>query len=268
MRKLLFVFGFTTFYFIGNAQNFIADTQTQTSYYYYYEGKKQYLSLHTGYAFLSIKEQQLPDSIRQRNNISAITLRSDHSDKKQYQTRNGTSRYYTELKFNGNLSDEQYLNLLTDIKRQNEDAVISPYFKTKSGDKIGLSNFFYVKLKEMNDTTLLRQMAEQTGCIIIEQDSFMPLWFILNTTEASELNALEAANFFYESDLFQAAEPDLMVQYTTCCVNDVYFGFQWGLKNTGQYGGTAGIDISHLPAGVYYLKITGKENTTIKIIKL
>jgi hypothetical protein len=267
MRKLLFVFGFTVFYFIGDAQNFITNTQTQTSYYYYYEGKKQYLTLHTGYAFLSIKEQQLPDSIRQ-SNISAIALRSDHSNKKQYQARNGTSRYYTELKFNENLSEEQYLNLLTDIKRQNEDAVISPYFKTKTGDKIGLSNFFYVKLKEMNDTTLLRQIAEQTGCIIIEQDFFMPLWFILNTTEASELNALEAANFFYESGLFQAAEPDLMVQYATCCVNDVDFGDQWSLKNTGQYGGTAGIDISHLSAGVYYLKITGKENATMKIIKL
>ena len=41
---------------------------------------------------------------------------------------------------------------------------------------MGLSNFFYVKLKEEGDTLLLRQMATRKGCIIIEQNSFMPLW--------------------------------------------------------------------------------------------
>jgi hypothetical protein len=32
--------------------------------------------------------------------------------------------------------------------------------------------------------------------------------------------------------------------------------------------GTIELDITHLSAGVYYLKITGKENATMKIIKL
>jgi hypothetical protein len=44
--------------------------KAQTPYYYYYEGEKQYLSLNTEYAFLSLKEQKLPVDIQQRNSIT------------------------------------------------------------------------------------------------------------------------------------------------------------------------------------------------------
>ena len=89
----------------------------------------------------------------------------------------------------------------------------------KIGDEnVGLSNFFYIKLKEIEDTDLLRQMAEQLNCIIIEQYQYMPLWFILSTTEKSALNAMEAANAFYESGLVQSAEPDLMFKYELCSI--------------------------------------------------
>jgi len=115
--------------------------KSQTPYYYYYSGEKQYLSLNTEYVFLSVKQQQLPDSIQQRN-IRSAAFRADNSDKMYYQNRQGTNRFYTRLNLDSNLSDTQYLNLLSDMKRQNRDAIISPYFKFSNGDKVGLSNFF------------------------------------------------------------------------------------------------------------------------------
>jgi subtilisin family serine protease len=233
LRKIKLTFVIVSFCFVA---------KSQTPYYYYYKGEKHYLTLNTEYAFISVKNQHLSDNIQQRS-IQTTVLRSDNSDRKQYQGKNRISRYYAELKIEENLSERQYLDLLSDIKRQNKDVIIAPYFKTQNGDKIGLSNFFYIKLKKIGDTTLLRQIAEQTNCVIVEQDQFMPLWFVLNTTENTEFNALEVANFFYESGLFQSAEPDLMVEYTLCGVNDPYFKDQWGLKNTGQYGGIPGIDI-------------------------
>ena len=107
------------------------------------------------------------------------------------------------------------------------------------------------------------QMAEQTRSIIVKQDIFMPLWYVLSITEASKLNAMEIANLFHESGLFSTAYPDLMfnVLYRGVnevvfdsqsdvrnvgqqnCVNDRYFYRQWGLRNIGQNGGIAGIDI-------------------------
>ena len=76
MRNFIFTLGLTLFCFISSAQ---------TSYYYYYKGEKQYLTLNTEYAFLSLKEQQLLDSIREWD-IKTSALCSNNVDKKQYQT--------------------------------------------------------------------------------------------------------------------------------------------------------------------------------------
>ena len=234
MKKVIFIFVFTLLWLVTKAQ--------QTPYYFYnYAGEKVYFSLNTQHAFLSLKEQRIPESIQQRS-VRIAELKSDKSDTKQYQNQSGTRRFYTVLTFEENMPEEQYLRLLSDIKRQNSDVIISPYFKGKDDDFVGLSNFFYVKLKEERDTSLLIQMTKETGTVIIEQDTFMPLWYVLSTTEISEHNALDCSNLFYESGLFQTAEPDLMLNLLQC-VNDTHFNNQWGLRNTGQNGGTNGVDI-------------------------
>jgi hypothetical protein len=154
MKKVLFILGITLLYVSLNAQ---------TPYYFYnHEGNKVYLSLDTEHVFLSLKEQKLPDDIMQRN-IKTTELKSDECDNKQYNAEIGKRRFWTALSCNENLSDEQYLNLLSEIKRENKDVIVSPYFKMKDNDIIGLSNFFYVKLKDEKDTTLLIQMAKQTS---------------------------------------------------------------------------------------------------------
>ena len=234
MKKLLLVFGFVIFGIALNAQT--------SSYYYYYEGKKQFLSLNTEFAFLSLPEPILPSDILQRN-ISYTEFKSDNSDKKTFRENQGISRFHTRLSLNVNLTEEQYWALLNDIKQNNPSAIISPFFKTRFNTNIGLSNFFYVKLKEAGDTTLLMQMAEQNNTLIVEQDTFMPLWFILSTTENTLFNALEYCNIFYESNLFQSVEPDLMYENLLLSVPDPYYPNQWGLKNIGQYQGISGMDI-------------------------
>ena len=80
MKQLLFIFGITLFSIFSNAQ---------TPYYYYYNGKKQYLSLNTEYAFLSVKEPQQPVGIEQRS-ITVAAFRTDKSNKKQHMGNFGT----------------------------------------------------------------------------------------------------------------------------------------------------------------------------------
>ena len=87
MKRLLFIFVFILLFVASNAQ---------TPYYYYYEGKKQYLSLNTGYAFLSVKEQQLPSDIELRN-INTTELRPDGSDKKQYQGQKRSHKFQINI---------------------------------------------------------------------------------------------------------------------------------------------------------------------------
>lgn len=52
------------------------------------------------------------------------------------------------------------------------------------------------------------------------------------------------ANCFYETGQFAAAEPNFIGNIFTTSAYDEYFDDQWGLENTGQYGGTSGIDIN------------------------
>jgi len=230
MKKFLFIFVITLM---------CLPTKAQTPYYYFVrEGDKEnisyhkeYLSYHTEYAFLSVKEPKLPVEMQQRN-IQAAEWKYDKSENVKI----GTGRFYTELRFGEKLTDEQYLNLLSELKRKNKDIIIAPYFKNKTDEKIGLSNYFYVKLKDEADSTLLMKMAEQTKCIVMERVSFLPLWYVLSITEASELNAFDCSIAFYESGLFQSTEADLMVDIKGC-VDDPFFGQQWGLKNTVLSGG-------------------------------
>jgi len=237
------------------------NSYAQTPYYYYYKGDKQYFFLNTEYAFLSLKEPKIPDNLLQCN-ISFSELKSDNGNKKIYQGKRGFCRYWTELHFNERLSVEEYFAFLAEIKFNNKDVIISPYFKSNEGEKTGLSNFFYVKLKAENDAALLRQMAEQNECIIIEQDVFMPLWFVLSATPFSNYNSLELANLFYESGFFQSALPDLLFNSRLACANDPYFDLQWGLKNTGQDGGNPGIDIKACEAW----EITTGNNVVVAVV--
>ncbi len=72
----------------------------------------------------------------------------------------------------------------------------------------------------------------------------MPLWFTLSCKRMSKGNALEMANYFYETGNFAYAEPDLMIDNILNCATDPLFNNQWGLNNTGQNGGTSGIDMN------------------------
>ena len=86
----------------------------------------------------------------------------------------------------------------------------------------------------------------------------MPLWYTLAVDVNSKGNSLEIANRLYESGMFDVAEPDFLIDVKAqgiVAATDPEFSKQWGLKNTGQGGGTIGIDINVSNA---WLKATGK----------
>ncbi len=157
---------------------------------------------------------------------------------------NGITSSWSIIRFTNKLDKKGYFDKLNRIKQINGVEVVSPFFKTNHTEKVGLSNYFYVKLRKEGDLEILRSIAKSTNTKIIEQDKFMPLWFTLSCTRLSKGNALEMANYFYETSKFAYAEPDLMVDDILNCATDPLFNNQWGLNNTGQNGGTSGIDIN------------------------
>lgn len=138
-------------------------------------------------------------------------------------------------------------NIITDTLTTRLGVVYeAPFFKTRAENEIGLSHLFYVKLFNEGDIGKLEEMAMRNHVEILGSNLFMPLWYTLSCSKQSNGNALLMANTFYESGLFESSEPDWLIQNISLCANtpnDALFNTQWGLENTGQYGGTIGIDI-------------------------
>lgn len=238
MKKLIALINMIIFLSVyGLAQN------GSNKYYYYYQNEKQYLELNTDFVFVSV----IGNENSQNNELfkvgTGILKKEGLSAKMKQKLNSSDDFYWAEIKFGENITNTIYNEKETALKQNRNVQTVSPYFKSQNSKKIGLTNFFYVKLKTTADVTLLEQYAKQTQCIIVKQDDFMPLWYVLSCTKSSDKNAMEMANQFLESGLFQFAEPDLMIDNILNCVNDTYFPQQWGLRNTGQYGGNAGIDI-------------------------
>ncbi len=87
-----------------------------------------------------------------------------------------------------------------------------PSFRTEqSGEKnLFVTHRFYVKLKEAADLSVLEEMAKQYNAEIEEQDPSSPLWYTLRWDLGCTKNALELANIFFESGLFQSSEPEFI----------------------------------------------------------
>ncbi|UII31520.1 S8 family serine peptidase [Fulvivirga ulvae] len=216
-------------------------------YFYYYNGEKQPLELNTNYVYL-VLQSDIPDSnqlsalVDKDVQITKFSLDNSAQTLKAVGNYKASSEYWAELKLKSDMSSEEYLTYLKALEAQESIKIATPYFKNKEEEKIGLSNYFYVKLKSKDDFARLDKMAREIGVAIVGQNKFMPLWYTLKCTKDSKFNALETANRFYESGVFEHAEPDLMVDELPHTPNDPLYGDQWGLNNTGQYGG-AGTDM-------------------------
>lgn len=71
------------------------------------------------------------------------------------------------------------------------------------------SNLFNVEVFDENNLTDLHKIISETKTELVEQNKFMKKWFTIRSTKNSKGDGLEMANYFYESKLFVATEPEL-----------------------------------------------------------
>ena len=128
---------------------------------------------------------------------------------------------------------------------KNSNISIANPFIVSGKDSIlqGITDHFIIKLKSSADYIFLQELAKETNTVIFKQNDFEPSIYILIADKNSKGNALEMANYFYESGKFEFAEPSFLRIVRTQCVNDQFFNQQWGLQNTGQHSGVSGADI-------------------------
>ncbi len=193
---------------------------SQNEYSYYYKNTKQNLSLNTKYAYISGEnvdiQHLLSDNISNIESVDSTNYAND----------------YVIVEFLDVLSKERYFARLKEFSRI-YNVYAEPFFSNCFFDKIGASKYFYVRLRKIEDTTILSNYAREFKSQVVLQDEYMPLWFTLRKDNTSRYNSVELSKIFYKSGLFSTAEPDLIVN--ALLSNDSLYSLQWNLNNTGQY---------------------------------
>lgn len=227
-------------------------SQLKSDYFYYYKGEKFYLQPDYSTIGLSVESNYTDTYVKslflntgeQLSPVQEDYARSSvKATDRQALNRKPVKTWYLELKTNTGRSAADYKTAVEGHAKLPLVIKSSPCFISKDGQRMGLSNNFYVRLNSKNDIDLLYKQAEKLNIEVLGYNEFMPLWFTLSCNKATKLNALEAANLFYETGLFSAAEPAFMY-HDLLASADTFFNNQWGLRNTGQFGAAwAGIDI-------------------------
>lgn len=117
------------------------------------------------------------------------------------------------------------------LKGVSTAAMVSPCYKSENGDNIAITPYLNVKLKKAADYTLLEKAARENNLTIVSQDQFMPLWYILSVTTATNGTSLDIANKLYESGQFAEAIADFSSENDALCSYDPFVTQQWGLYN-------------------------------------
>jgi len=189
-------------------------------YYYYYKGEKQYIALDRSRVNLTtslkFREKTLDKSI-----IKEIKVNQDFIT---------TNDMFGYIKFLSTPDKQEYERILLSLLKEEEIIAVHPNFITAAGIGIGMSSYFYVRLKESADYEILKELAMQNYVEIVEQHEYLTMWYTLRCTKETPDNTLNIANLFYETGLFASAVPDFLSD-DVFCTNDPNFPDLWGLKN-------------------------------------
>lgn len=157
---------------------------------------------------------------------------------------------------------------IKDLAKSSDIEYSAPFFEDiDNGEDVGISHLFYVKLKTKEDRDLLIDLASKLKVEVLGNNEYMPLWYTLSCDVNSAGNSLQMANAFYESGLFEAAEPAFMCAVKLASTsassfpNDTYFNKQWNLDGTYSINWKqayslstgANVEISIIDSGADYM---------------
>lgn len=207
----------------------------QVFYYYGYENRKVFLSRVPDKVFVKFAPKATKEQFR--------ALVADNISFKS--TKSNPEKYFIEgysensIVLEGKSTSSDALNALN-AKREVASAT---YLLEHNGSLSAYTDEFIVKLKEGTSYAELQKLTIQNDVRLGTEDEFVRNQYNLYVSKTSELDAIQAANLFYETGLFEFAEPNL-IDFDAGNSYDEFFPYQWGLKNTGQSGGIAGVDIN------------------------
>lgn len=186
-----------------------------SDYYYYYKGEKIALSSIKNIYYVSAE-----DSLTLCNAISHIN--EDGTDS-IHKGANSTYWKYIEGETGAN---SHQISSLRGVLAENQH--IAPVFGEKA-NIVGTSEFFYVKVKDVDDINALKNTADINGVEIIEKVPYLDRWYMLKAPTSS--CGLDMSNLFYETGLFEDVDPAFMFNFQpNNCTGEPEESNQWGLS--------------------------------------
>ncbi len=215
-----------------------AQSQTKQNISYYYKGNK--VSYPVSYDRIIVEYQPGLSITELKKTLSKILSIATDSIEQTLANKQ------LMIKANLNVS-RNATTLLSRLKTMPGLLFARPAFKTPSGKLNSYGKEFIVKLKEGQPYTSLQKLMEKNSCRLVRKYPFENNIYILSAGKQSGYDGLAMANLFYETGLFEYAEPDKIVYNAQHnAPNDPLYNLQWGHNNTGsaaQYNGTAGADM-------------------------
>jgi len=217
-------------------------------FYMYIGGQKHYLNVAQDRMIVKLEH----DTVNIGNTISMYSTNISETDQRgimivEFQEKNTVNNNF---------------ELIDSWKKQGVISFFSPIYVDEVGNNLSaLTDQVIIRLKDNSDYSILQKSAIANSLEILRQSDFDEKTYIL-VNHSDKQNALQISNALYETGLFDYVEPNfiLFINYST---NDTYFPQQWGLNNTGQYGGASGIDINAPEA---WTITTGSPNIRIAIL--
>lgn len=165
------------------------------------------------------------------------------------------------------VTQEKIEALLTRLGQTAGIVYATPFLVYSDGTLQGIQDKFLVLLKDASQYNLLVQTASRNGVKIDGEDEYVRNLYHLSVTKLSGGSALDMANKFFETRLFQYSEPDFLRVLKVNTPNDPFLTNQWEINNTGlntsQYGGTAGCDLNVFNA---WTITTGSSSIKVAVI--
>ena len=218
---------------------YVSNAQTTEKIEYYYQGKKIFFSANYERLVISLTGgESLQSRVHQ---IAAVLEVADTSLKQMADKR------MLSAKMPKGLSTTRLKDRIANLARLSFVGFVHPVFKSPAGKDMGYGDELVVKLKTVASIAAFEDFVKKSHCSIVKKYAFADKIYVLSAGSANNFDAIETANRFYESGLFDYAEPNLTLFDGLMAVpNDPLYNYQWGHNNTGsaiQYSGTPGVDM-------------------------
>jgi|GEM_PF-7114928 len=205
---------------------------------YYYKGKK--VSLPISYEQLVIGVKPATAATAQRT-IATIAGVEENTVKAA-----AASNQFS-IKFKQHETASFIKNTINKLRASSNILYVRGSMVSSSGKMVSYGEEFIVKLKAGTTQAALQQLMNSQQCSLVRQQPFSTNIFILAAGSNSGYDGLTMANVFYESGLFEYAEPNMTTHNAIdAAPNDPLYDLQWAHNNTGsaaQFSGTAGADM-------------------------